>query len=128
MRYLVFISLLLTAPSWAESRRIEVYPLSQHYWDIEDGDTLVEIVDRLMPANHYLQEKLMLEIISLNPAAFPDGSPDRMLANRRLWLPNAAIQPAYEPDSSEYTVESYQWGSIRKNRGERQGAGDRIPR
>jgi len=100
----------------AESKRIEVYPLSQSYWDIKPGDTLGEIVNTLMPDNSYLQEKLIREIVSLNPDVFPDGNPKRMLANRRLWLPNAVKQARNKTDSSDYTIESYQWGSIKTRR------------
>lgn len=115
------MTLIFTAPVCAESKRIEVYPLTQHYWDIQAGDTLGSIVSTLMPANHYLQEKLMREIISLNPDIFPEGKPDRMLANRRLWLPNAVRRDDHKSSLSEYTIESYQWGSIKKNRGEERG-------
>jgi len=100
----------------AESQRIEVYPLSQSYWDIKSGDTLGDIVNTLMPDNYYLQEKLIREIVSLNPDVFPGGNPKRMLANRRLWLPNAVKQVENKTDSSGYTIESYQWGSIKTRR------------
>ena len=116
MRYLLFLTLFFTTLVCAESKRIEVYPLTQHYWDIQAGDTLGSIVSTLMPANHYLQEKLMREIISLNPEVFPEGKADRMLADRRLWLPNSAKR-VDNADLSDYIVESYQWGSIKRNMG-----------
>jgi Tfp pilus assembly protein FimV len=109
--------LLLTNPAWAESTRIEVYPLSQNYWDVKPGDTLGEIVDTLIPDNVYLQEKLIRDILSLNPDVFPDGNPHRMLANKRLWLPNALTPPNQATGTSDYIVETYQWGSIRKRNG-----------
>ena len=121
MRYLVFIITLASSLAWAESRRIEVYPLSQHYWDVKTGDTLGEIVDTLIPDNPYLQRKLMYDILSLNPDVFPDGNPHWMLANKRLWLPNAVKQPDTADNSHGYIVENYQWGSIRR-RGEGRGA------
>jgi len=114
MRYLVLMLLLSTSLTWAESTRIEVYPLSQSYWDIKTGDTLGEIVNTLIPGNAYLQEKLMRDIVSTNPHAFPGGNPNRMLANKRLWLPNAVKPPNDSTRPSGYTIESFQWGSIRK--------------
>ncbi len=124
MRHLLFILLLATSLAWADSTRIEVYPLSQNYWDIKPGDTLGEIVNTLIPDNTYLQEKLIRDILSLNPDIFPDGSPHRMLANKRLWLPNAVRQPDKTLDSSAYRVETYQWGSIKKKR-DSQGASEK---
>lgn len=121
MRYLVLMMLLSTSLAWAESTRIEVYPLSQHYWDIKTGDTLGEIVDTLIPGNTYLRQKLMRDILSLNPHVFPGGNPNHMLANKRLWLPNAVKQPNDSINSSNHTIETYQWGNI-KRRGEGRGA------
>jgi hypothetical protein len=46
-----------------------------------------------------------------------------MLANKRLWLPNAVKPPNYSTNPSGYTIESFQWGSIKK-RSEGQGARD----
>jgi len=115
--------LLSTSLAWAESTRIEVYPLSQNYWDIKTGDTLGVIVNTLIPGNPYLQEKLMHNIVSTNPHAFPGGNPNHMLANKRLWLPNAVKPPNYSTNPSGYTIESFQWGSIKK-RSEGQGARD----
>ena len=106
--------LLSTSLAWAESKRIEVYPLSQNYWDIKTGDTLGVIVNTLIPGNPYLQEKLMRNIVSTNPHAFPGGNPNHMLANKRLWLPNAVKPPNDSTNPSGYTIESFQWGSIKK--------------
>jgi hypothetical protein len=117
MRYLVLTLLLASSPALAESRRIEVYPLSQNYWDVQYGDTLGQIVETLLPRNRYLQARLMRDILSLNPDVFPDGNPSRMLANQRLWLPNSVKMPDTPADARGHTVETYQWGSIRR-RGE----------
>jgi len=122
MRYLVLTLLIASSPAWADSRRIEVYPLSQNYWDVQQGDTLGEIVNTLMPKNRYLQQKLMRDILSLNPDVFPGGNPHLMLANRRLWLPNALKKPEAAAGSGGDTIETYQWGSIRR-RSEGRGAG-----
>jgi Tfp pilus assembly protein FimV len=113
MRHLLLTALLVCNLAWAESRRIEVYPLSQNYWDTKAGDTLGEIVDTLLPENRYLQEKLMRDIVSLNPGVFPNGDPHYMLANKRLWLPNAVKAPDTTSDPDDYTIETYQWGSIK---------------
>ena len=113
MRYLVLM-LLSTGLVWAESTRIEVYPLSQNYWDIKNGDTLGEIVNTLIPGNPYLQEKLIHDIVSLNPHVFPGNNPNHMLANKRLWLPNAVKPPNDSTNTSGYTIEKFQWGSIKK--------------
>ena len=114
MRYLLVITLLAAGSAWAESQRIEVYPISQHYWDTQTGDTLGEIVSSLLPVNHYLQAALTREIIALNPDVFPDGDPDRMLANKRIWLPNGVKPPSGPPNAAEYTVQDFQWGSIKR--------------
>ena len=125
MRYLVLMLLLSTSLAWAESTRIEVYPLSQSYWDVKSGDTLGEIVNILIPGNAYLQKKLMHDIVSTNPHVFPDGNPNRMLANKRLWLPNTVKPPNQASNPSEHTIENYQWGSIKKrNRWRETGSED----
>jgi len=108
------------AAGQTESKRIEVYSLSQNYWDIKSGDTLGEIVNTLLPDNTHLQEKLIRDILSLNPEAFPGGNPNYMLANRRLWLPNAVKQPGDKTNSADVIIETFQWGSI-KTRDEGQG-------
>jgi hypothetical protein len=115
--------LLSTSLARAESTRIEVYPLSQSYWDIKTGDTLGEIVNTLIPGNAYLQDKLMHDIVSNNPQVFPDGNPNRMLANKRMWLPNAVKPPNDSGTPSGYTIESFQWGSIKRS-GEERGSRD----
>lgn len=106
--------LLSTNLAWAESKRIEVYPLSQNYWDIKTGDTLGEIVNTLIPGNTYLQKKLMHDLVSTNPQVFPGGNPNYMLANKRLWLPNAVKPPDDSTNASGYTIQNFQWGSIKK--------------
>ena len=122
MRHLVILFVFLFGNSWAESKRIEVYPISQAYWDVKAGDTLGEIVDTLIPHNSHLQRKLMQDILALNPGAFPYGDPHWMLANKRLWLPNALKPADAVPDARGDSVETYQWGSIRK-RGREQVSG-----
>ena len=114
MRYLVLAIFCLNGMAWADTKRIEIYPLSQSYWDVKWGDTLGGIVDTLIPHNAYLQRQLMRDIIRLNPEAFPDGKPHRMLSNRRLWLPNAIKPQQDTARASDYRIETYQWGNIKR--------------
>ena len=37
-----------------------------------------------------------------------------MLANERLWLPNAMQQPDSKPDNQDVTVESFSWGNVKR--------------
>ena len=68
--------------------RIEVYPVTQAYWDVKPGETLGEIVKQLLPNNPAMRKRLMNEIVELNPDAFSSSNPDNLKANVRLWLPN----------------------------------------
>ena len=109
------LSLTAFAPvATADSKRIEVYELSQTYVDVRPGDTLGEIAARLLPHNPSLQQKLMNEIMQLNPGAFPGNRAEHMLAGERLFLPNSMQQS----DSNErnVTIESFSWGNIKRPR------------
>lgn len=97
-----------------ESIRVHVYGLSQHYWDVRPGDTLSEIVESLLPADKGNQQRLMADIVELNPDAFPDGNPDSLRANIRLWLPNALQTPVKNRIGENVTIERYEWGSIKR--------------
>ena len=112
---LVFVMLLMN-PSHAQSKRIEVYTLSQNYVDTRVGDTLGEIAARLLPSNPRMQQQLMSDILRLNPDAFIERNPDRLLANIRLWLPNHLSKADSTPDSSNIRVETYSWGNIKRPR------------
>ena len=124
MRYILYklltvwliASQLASAPVYADSKRIEVYELSQAYWDTQPGETLGEIVQTLMPDNQYLRAKLMQEIIQLNPNAFTNGDPDKMLANTRLFLPNSTVGTMDKSEAADYSVKQFQWGSIKTPR------------
>ena len=96
----------------ADSKRIEVYELSQAYWDTKPGETLGEIVQTLMPDNQYLRARLIQEIVQLNPKAFTNGDPDLMLSNTRLFLPNSTVG-AQKTEDGDYDVKQFQWGSIK---------------
>jgi Tfp pilus assembly protein FimV len=114
MKIFATLLLLCSQPLWADSTRIEVYPLSQNYHDVNAGDTLGEIAAELMPKTPNLRQHLMREIIELNPDAFIDGDPNRLRANTRLWLPNSPEKPQADADSSARTVENYSWGNIKR--------------
>ena len=124
MRYLLYTFLtvglitgqLVSGVSYADSKRIEVYELSQAYWDTQPGETLGEIVQTLIPDNQYLRAKLMREIVQLNPNAFINGDPGRMLANTRLFLPNSTVGTMHNSEEANYRVKQFQWGSIKTPR------------
>ena len=111
---LLIASLFFTAPALAEPTRIEVYPLSQHYWDTQPGETLSQVAAQLLPNNSGMQQKLMRDIIQQNPDAFQDNDADYMLANVRLWLPNRLAQTDSKVDPERTRVESFSWGNIKR--------------
>ena len=96
------------------SKRIEVYALSQNYWDTQYGDTLSKITYQLLPNNPAKRKTLTQDILQLNPNAFSNGDPARLLAGKRLWLPGYAKQPDSMVDPAKTTVEIYSWGNIKR--------------
>ena len=96
------------------SKRIEVYSLSQNYWDIQYGDTLGEIVLHLLPHSPAKHETLKQDIAHLNPHAFISGNPEKLLANKRLWLPGYIKQEDSKMNPATMTVETYSWGNIKR--------------
>ena len=98
------------------SKRIEVYSLSQNYWDTQYGDTLGEIVLHLLPNNPAKHEALKKDIVHLNPHAFTSGNAEMLLANKRLWLPGYMKQADSIADPSTTTVETYSWGNIKRQK------------
>ena len=111
---LLIASLFFTSPALADSTRIEVYPLTQHYWDTQPGESLSGIIVQLLPHNPNMQQKLMADIVSQNPDAFQDSDADYMLANVRLWLPNHLTQTDSKVDPEKTRVESFSWGNIKR--------------
>jgi Tfp pilus assembly protein FimV len=99
-----------------KSKRIEVYSLSQNYWDTQYGDTLGNIVLQLLPNNPAKHENLKLDIVELNPEAFIGGSRDKLLAGKRLRLPGYMKQADSTIDPATTTVEQYSWGNIKRPR------------
>ena len=97
-----------------QSKRIEVYSLSQNYWDTQYGDTLGDISHHLLPNNPSKRETLRQDILHLNPQAFINGDPARLLADKRLWLPGYMKQADSKADPRTTTVERYSWGNIKR--------------
>jgi len=98
------------------SIRVEVYSLSQNYWDTRYGDTLSEITRHLLPHKPSKREALEQDILHLNPGAFINGNPEQLLAGKRLWLPGYMKQADSKADPSTTTVETYSWGNIKRQR------------
>lgn len=98
------------------SKRIEVYSLSQYYWDTQPGDTLGEIVLHLLPNNPSKHRSLKREIVQLNPQAFIGGDESRLLAGKRLWLPGYLKQADSKVDRRTTRVETYSWGNIKRSK------------
>ena len=98
------------------SKRIEVYSLSQNYWDTQTGDTLGKIVIHLLPNNPSKHEALKQDIIRLNPQAFIDNDASRLLAGKRLWLPGYMKQADSRIDPATTSIESFSWGNIKRDR------------
>ena len=98
------------------SKRIEVYSLSQNYWDTQYGDTLSGIAQYLLPNNPRKRASLQQDILHLNPDAFVGGDPAMLLAGKRLWLPGYMKQADSSADTSTTIVETYSWGNIKRQR------------
>lgn len=98
------------------SKRIEVYALSQHHWEIQPGDTLGSIVQHLLPNNPTKHAALKKDIVLLNPQAFINGNPELLLAGKRLQLPGYMKQADSIADPARTQVESFSWGNIKRSR------------
>ncbi len=99
-----------------QSKRIEVYSLSQNYWDTQYGDTLGKIAFHLLPNNPSKRETLKQDIVQLNPHAFIGSNPERLLADKRLWLPGYMKQADSKVNPATTIVEYYSWGNIKRPR------------
>lgn len=95
-------------------KRIEVYAISQNYWDVVAGETLGDIVKQLLPDNPQKRKMLLKEIVQLNPDAFSQSNPDNLKANIRLWLPNNAPVRGSVVDKSRYETQSFSWGQVHR--------------
>ena len=107
----------LTADTYnnnSAAKRIEVYSLSQNYWDTQYGDSLSQISHHLLPNNPSKRAALQQDILHLNPDAFIGGDPEKLLAGKRLWLPGYMKQADSKADPATTTVETYSWGNIKR--------------
>ena len=113
---LLFSALLLCACTLAsgESTRVEVYQVSQQFWDVTEGDTLSGIAAKLLPNNPRKQLKLMDDIVQLNPKIFSDNNKDLIISNTRLWLPGSMSRPDNRVDAKDYEVRTFSWGNIKR--------------
>ena len=98
------------------STRIEVYSLSQNYWDTQSGETLGGIALHLLPNNPAKRASLKQDIVQLNPHAFIGGDPAQLLANKRLWLPGYMKQADSKVNPATTTVERFSWGNIKRKK------------
>jgi len=114
----ITLSLCINSVANAEnmSKRIEVYSLSQNYWDTHYGDTLGEIVQHLLPNNPSKRATLKQDILHLNPQAFIDGNPENLLTDKRLWLPGYMKKADSKVNPLTTTVENFSWGNIKRQR------------
>ena len=112
MKYLYLLILLLPTSAIAESKRIEVYATSQSYWDVQAGDSLSLIVQQLIAKPSAARQKLMNEILSLNPDAFINANPDRLKAGTRLWLPNGTDDIRKLSSNNRYQIRNFSWGQV----------------
>ena len=112
--FLLLLSLLAATSAIADSRRIEVYPVSQAYWDVTPGETLGGIVKQLLPNNPGMRQRLMEEILVLNPDAFSNSNPDNLKARVRLWLPNHSHAMSNPIDKNKYIIREFSWGYLQK--------------
>lgn len=114
----VFLAVLLCAACFAQaqaaSKRVHVYPVNQQYWDVRPGETLGQIAQALLPASGQHRQRLMHDILRLNPDAFIDGDPDRLLANTRLWLPNTNTAVATPLSNQNAEIREFDWGYIKR--------------
>ena len=115
MKYFVLlVAVLVSTTAIADSKRIEVYPVSQAYWDVTPGETLGMIVQQLLPNNPGMRKRLMAEILELNPDAFSNSNPDNLKARVRLWLPNHTRAMKNPIDKKKYHIREFSWGYVQR--------------
>lgn len=113
---LMFLSNLCCVNSFADThriaKRIEVYVISQSFWDVMPGDTLSGIAQQLLPNNPVKRKQLERDILSLNANAFVQNNPDRLKANVRLWFANTLPAVENTNNRENYHVKSFSWGQV----------------
>jgi hypothetical protein len=102
---------LACMPVHAGSRNIDVYYIGRQYWDVLPADTLADIATVLLPGSPQHRQRLMDDILRLNPDAFIGGDPDRLRAHIRLWLPNTVTTPVTGRNAE---IERFDWGYIKR--------------
>lgn len=110
MKYWLLTLILVPGILFADSTRIHVYPISQAYYDVKAGDTLGEIIHKILPNAASLRSSLITDIVRLNPDAFIDGDPNRLKARVRLWLPNNTTGLGDRVNKDKFTIRDYSWG------------------
>lgn len=95
-----------------ESKRIEVYAISQSFWDVQPGESLSEIVMQLLPEYPTMRDRLMHDILTLNPSAFIQGNPNQLRAHVRLWLPDHVNMLRQRKNTDAYHIQSFDWGQV----------------
>ena len=114
---LITICLISIFSVQAESKRIEVYASGQSFWDVEPGDTLSEIVLRLLPSAASQRSQLMQAIVELNPDAFFNhNDPDYLKSKVRLWLPGHSMNAYKTPNDRHFKIRKFSWGYIKTRR------------
>lgn len=96
------------------SKRIQVYSVSQNFWDVKSGDTLGNIIKKLTPDNPATRDSLSQQIIHLNPNAFILGDANKLKANVRIWLPNGMPVSLRKNKKDKYEIRSFSWGQAYK--------------
>lgn len=94
------------------SKRIEVYSISQSFWDVKPGETLGEIAHQLLPDNPGMRKHLIQDIMQLNSDAFSNSNPNSLKANTRLWLPDHAPMIKKAINKETHHVQSFSWGQV----------------
>ncbi len=98
---------------FTESKRIEVYPQGQQYYDVRPGDSLSSIVMSILPNRPQARNRLMAQLLELNPQAFVNNDPSRLKANTRLWF-SSQYTPHAIKDPDKYIIQDFSWGQLYK--------------
>ena len=114
--FLLAIALICSSSCYAESKVIEVYSEGAAFWDVQPGDTLSEIVSRLLPDQPSKRADLMTEIMQTNPSAFSNNHVDFLKANVRLWLPTHGKGRNQPVNKDKYTIREFNWGYIQSHK------------
>ncbi|MCK4709964.1 MAG: hypothetical protein KAU21_15195 [Gammaproteobacteria bacterium] len=109
---LILFVLVLISNAQAESKRVQVFEKSQQYWDVITGQSLSGICQQLQAAGTHSQTTCQQQILKMNPDAFINKKPNRLIAGKRLWLPGS-YRPVSKLDNKNYHIKNFSWGSIK---------------